>query len=305
MDVAVPSPPLAPLSPEPSEWTAVTAPTPEDRDRIIRELGVPAEFVAHALDVGELPRLESSTEATLVVLRVPVFLGHDQKEPWVTQPLGLVLLPGRVVAISAGAHPVLDAISRYATADARHQPRLLLHALQLTATAYLREVHRINEMADRMEDALRASLENREVLELLKCQKGFVYFATALRSTELLLERLQKSGLLHAAPEDAELLEDVRVEVRQALDATQTSANILSEMMDAFASIISNNLNTVMKFLAAVTVVLMIPTLIASFYGMNVALPLQKHTQAFTLLALISVAVSAIIAAWFVRRRWF
>ena len=302
---AVPNAQLRPLGKEPSEWTALTSPTAEERERAVTELSVPAEFVAHALDVEELPRMESSEGATLIVLRLPVFLGEHEKEPWTTRPVGLVLLPGRVVAISSVAHPVLDSIARFAEAEARRQPRLLLHALQLTAAAYLRELRRLNEAVDRLEEQLTASLENREVLELLKCQKGLVYFATALRSTELLLERLQKSGLLHAAPEDAELLEDVRIEVRQALDVTQTSAHILGEMMDAFASIISNNLNKVMKFLAAITVILMVPTLLASLYGMNVPLPLQKHAHAFALIVLASLVVSALVLGWFVRRRWF
>lgn len=141
------------------------------------------------------------------------------------------------------------------------------------------------------------------MVELLKCQKGFVYFATALRAPELLLERLQRSELLHAAPEDHELLEDVRVEIRQALDMTQTSADILSNTMDAFAAIISNNLNVVMKFLAAVTIVLMVPTLIASFWGMNVALPLAHHPLAFLGLVATSTLVSVLVALVFVARR--
>jgi magnesium transporter len=288
----------------PSDWTTLVATSPEQGDELVSELGVPRQFYLHALDEDELPRMEASENATLIVLRVPWSDGEQAKEPWTTRPLGLVLLPGRVVAISRAPHPVLDAIARYADEGARRQSRLVLHALQLVAEAYLRELGRINRTVDRLEDALRASLENREVLELLKCQRGFVYFATALRSMELLLERLQKSQLLHAAPEDAELLDDVRVEIRQALDMTQTSADILSEMMDAFASIISNNLNRVMKFLAAFTVILMIPTLIASFYGMNVELPLASHPLAFLFMVVFSLVLSTLLAVVFVVRRW-
>jgi magnesium transporter len=302
VDLHVPS--IPPLECRPAEWFPLVVSTVEGGARQLAELGLPTQFAAHALDADELPRMETSAGATLVVLRVPVFQGERAKEPWITQPFGLVLGEGRVVAISSAALPILDSISHYAAAEARHPARLLLHSLELVSEAYLREVRRINAAVDRLEEQLKGSLENREVMELLKCQKAFVYFTNALRSTELLLERLQKSGLLHAAPEDAELLDDVRVEIRQALDMTETSADILSEMMDAFASIISNNLNVVMKFLAAITMILMLPTLIASFYGMNVALPFAHHPWAFTLLMLVSLLACLIVAVAFVIRRW-
>lgn len=302
MDLHAPA--SAALPPRPAEWSTVVAPSIELASASVAELGVPLELVAHALDADELPRMQSSGGATLVVLRVPSYQGERAAEPWVTQPFGLVLSEGRVVAISATELPVLDAISRFAEVEARHPARLLLHALELVSAAFVREVRRINDRVERLESQLGSSLENREVLELLKCQKGFVYFANALRSTELLLERLQKSGLLRAAPEDAELLEDVRVEIRQALDMTQTSADILSEMMDAFASIISNNLNVVMKFLAAITVILMVPTLVASFYGMNVPLPLAHHPAAFSWLIVGSILACVALAVAFVFRRW-
>jgi magnesium transporter len=302
--VEVTAPSLDPLGHRPAEWSLVVTSTLEEAEQALVELGVPAEFAEHALDAHEQPRMESSAGSTLVVLQVPVFHGEKLNEPWVTQPFGLVLTHSRVVAISSTALPILDAISRYAAAEARHPARLLLHSLQLVSQMYLRDVRRINRVVDRLEDRLRASMGNREVLELLKCQKAFVYFANALRSTEHLLERLQKSGLLHAAPEDSELLEDVRVDVRQALEMTQTSADILSQMMDAFASMISNNLNVVMKFLAAITVILMIPTLIASFYGMNVALPLAGKPWAFAALVAASLAGCLAVAFAFVKRRW-
>jgi magnesium transporter len=302
MDLHAPASSALPA--RPAEWSTVVAPTVEAASGAVRELGVPLDLAAHALDADELPRMQSSDGATLVVLRAPSFQGTGAKEPWVTVPFGLVLSAGRVVAISATELPLLDAISRFAQAEARHPARLLLHALELVSGAYVREVTRINDLVERLEGDLGSSLENREVLELLKCQKGFVYFANALRSTELLLERLQKSGLLRAEPEDAELLEDVRVEIRQALDMTQTSADILSQMMDAFASIISNNLNVVMKFLAAITVILMVPTLVASFYGMNVSLPFAHAPWAFSLLVVGSIVLCAVVTVAFVFRRW-
>ena len=292
-----------PLNPEPSEWVTLIS-SEIDQGTAVQRLGIPSEFAAHALDLDEMPRMKSGPSGTLIVLRLPVSQGGQAREPWVTQPIALVVMPGRIVAISRATHPVLDRIADFARADARHQPRLILRVLELCAEVFLHEVRRINVRVDELEAGLKASLGNREVLELLKCQRGLVYFATALRATEFLLERLQTSNLLRAAPEDHELLEDVRVEIRQALDMTQTSADILSQMMDAFASIISNNLNSVMKFLTAVTIILMVPTLVASLWGMNVGLPLAGHPMAFTGLVLASIALSGLVTAALALRRW-
>jgi magnesium transporter len=141
-------------------------------------------------------------------------------------------------------------------------------------------------------------------MELLKYQKSLTYFTTALKSNELVLDRLQKGQLLQRYPEDDELLDDVLIEVRQAIEMTSISEDILSQMMDAFASIISNNLNVVMKFLASVTIVLSVPTLIASLYGMNVRLPLEDHPLAFLLILGFSLAVALFVVIVFWRRDW-
>ena len=180
--------------------------------------------------------------------------------------------------------------------------RFVLHAMHVTAQRYLYHLGEINKAVDALEDRLQASLRNREVLELLKRQKSLVYFTTALKSNEFMLERLQRSQLFQAYPEDQELLEDVLTEVRQAIEMTTISGNILSQMMDAFASIISNNLNVVMKFLASVTIILALPMLVASVYGMNIALPLQGHPAA--LLIVLGTSLFAAVVVVIVFWRW-
>jgi len=152
---------------------------------------------------------------------------------------------------------------------------------------------------------LQRSLRNEEVLELLKHQKSLVYFTTGLKSNELTLDRLQSSHLFEKYPEDQELLADVLTEIQQALEMASISENILSQMMDAFASIISNNLNVVMKFLASMTILLSLPSLVASIYGMNVGLPLQQHPQAFVFVMGLSLAISIVVAIIFWRKDWF
>jgi len=162
----------------------------------------------------------------------------------------------------------------------------------------------ITKAVDILEDQLQQSTRNKEVLDLLKYQKSLTYFTTALKSNELMMERLQRSQLLRTYPEDEDLLEDVLTENQQAIEMTNITSNILSSMMDAFASIISNNLNTVMKFLASITIVLSLPTLVASFFGMNVHLPLELHPNAFIYIILISVLISLVVVYIFWRRDW-
>ena len=159
--------------------------------------------------------------------------------------------------------------------------RFVLQVLLHTSSRYLSHLRQITRVIDALEDELQESTRNREVLELLKYQKSLTFFTTALRSNELMMERLQRSQWFAAYPEDEDLLEDVITENRQAIDMTNIQANILSSMMDAFASIISNNLNRVMKLLASITIVVSLPTMVASFFGMNVRLPFAGHPWAF------------------------
>jgi magnesium transporter len=157
---------------------------------------------------------------------------------------------------------------------------------------------------DALEDKLQRSMRNQEVLELLKYEKSLTYFTTALKSNELMMERLQRSQLFQTYPDDLELLEDVLTENQQAIEMVNIAGAILRQMMDACASIISNNLNIVMKFLASITIVLSLPTLVASLYGMNVRLPFEASPLAFPLILVVSFVLSVSVAWIFSKRDW-
>ena len=182
--------------------------------------------------------------------------------------------------------------------------RFILHLFLSTATRYLNYLREIDHKVDALEDKLQRSTRNQEVLELLKYQKSLTYFTTALKSNELMMERLQRSRLFQTYPEDLELLEDVLTENQQAIEMVNITGTILSQMMDAFASIISNNLNIVMKLMASVTIVLSLPTMVYSFYGMNVGLPLETHPYAFLFILILSLVLSLIVVWSFARRDW-
>jgi magnesium transporter len=183
--------------------------------------------------------------------------------------------------------------------------RFILRLLLTTATRFLSYLREINKVVDLTEDQLQRSQRNRELLELLKYQKSLVYFTTALKSNELMMERLQRWQFFRMYSEDEDLLEDDITENQQAIEMVTISTNILSSTMDAFASIISNNLNAVMKFLASATIVVNLPTIVYSFFGMNVDLPMQTWPFAFIGILSISVAISVVVVMAFIRRDWF
>jgi len=184
--------------------------------------------------------------------------------------------------------------------------RFALYVILETATRYLMYLREINRKTEALEDQLQKSTRNREVLELLKYQKSLVYFTTGLRSNQVMMERLQRMKMFTQYEEDQELLEDVITENQQAIEMTDIQTNILNGLMDAFASIISNNLNSVMKALAALTIIINIPTIISSFFGMNVAIPgNETHPFAFLTVVGIALGITIVAAIIFAKRDWF
>lgn len=288
-------------------WVNLVDPSEDEIAYLCRELNVPEDFVTAALDIDERARTDREGEATLILWRVPYHHGHSADIPFTTIPLGVVLANGVVVTVCKTENDIIQAVmnGQVSGFSVAKRNRLVLQLLLLTAVWYLKYLRRINREVDRLEDELQRSMRNEELLDLLKYQKSLVYFTTALRSNELMMERLQRTRLFEMYPDDGDLLDDVLTENRQAIEMVGIANDILSQMMDAFASIISNNLNVVMKFLTSVTIILMLPTLIASFYGMNVRLPLQDSPYAFMLTLVASFALSLVVVLVFLKKDWF
>ncbi|MDI6693569.1 MAG: magnesium transporter CorA family protein [Anaerolineales bacterium] len=286
-------------------WINVINPTPEEIARI-HALGVPQDYITYPLDLDERARTERENGELLIVLRIPYFQGKDADVPYITIPLGIILTDQYIITVCKLENEIITEFTNGRAKDATTSKRLrfVLRILLSTANKYLNYLREITKAVDILEDQLQQSTRNKEVLELLKYQKSLTYFTTALKSNELMMERLQRSQLLRTYPEDEDLLEDVLTENQQAIEMTNITSNILSSMMDAFASIISNNLNTVMKFLASITIVLSLPTLVASLFGMNVHLPLELHPNAFLYIIMISILISLVVVYIFWRRDW-
>lgn len=287
-------------------WINVVDPTPEE----IRQLEtweVEPDLIQYSLDVDEMAHTERDENYTFILLRVPFYQGAENDIPYTTIPQGIIIKNNFVVTICRRENDVLRVLcnGKYRGMKTGKRHRFVLYILLETALRYLSHLRAINRAVEDVEDRLQASTRNKEVLELLKYQKSLTYFATALRSNEVMMERLQRNRLFNQYEEDQDLLEDVITENQQAIQMVSITTDILSGMMDAFASIISNNLNGVMKALAALTIVLNIPTVVASFYGMNVDLPIQDHPFSFLIVLGISVGLTAIATLIFVKRDWF
>jgi magnesium transporter len=288
-------------------WVNVIDPTSEELSDLTK-LGIPLDFITSPLDLDERPRSEKDDEGTqLILIKIPYFQGDELDVPYTSIPLGIILTEKFVVTVCKKNNIILDELLRtklkgFSTGK---KIRFVLRVLLLSATKFLSYLREINNSVERVEDNLTASMRNKEVLELLKYQKSLVYFETALKSNELMMERLQKTPIFRRFPEDEDLLEDVLTENQQAIEMVAIAENILSSMMDAFASIISNNLNVVMKFLASVTIVLSIPTIITSFFGMNVTLPMSGQPWSYLGVIAIFVALCLLVIMIFIRKDWF
>ncbi len=286
-------------------WINALDPTTEEI-AWLQDLGLPPEFILYPLDVDERARVEREDGNILIVVRLPAAEAPHADVPFTTYPVGIVLTSQHIITISKRDNEILQELVRGRMRDlsTAKRNRFILRLLLNTAAKYLSYLREINRAVDVLEDQLQMSLRNRELLGLLKYQKSLVYFTTALKSNELMMERLQRSQHFAAYPDDTDLLEDVLTENQQAIEMTNIASNILSSMMDAFASIISNNMNTVMKFLAAMTIVLTLPVLVTSLYGMNVPLPLQDWPYAFAAVIGLSIALALWVARIFIKRDW-
>ncbi len=291
---------------EKDSWINVTAPSEDEIRTLSQDLNIPVDFLTSPLDVDERPRIETEDKSTLVLIRTPHF-DKDNDIQFTTIPLGIIFADNILLTVCGSKNDVLQAfingrIRGWSTAK---RSQFLLRIFSRTALIYLDYLKQINKQTSEVEDRLEKSMKNEELIELLNFEKSLVYFTTSLRANELVMERLQKTEMIKMYPDDIDLLEDVIIENRQAIEMANIHSNILSGMMDAFASVISNNLNVVMKFLTSVTILLNIPVLVASVYGMNIKLPLQDWSHAFAFTMSLSFAISILCVIIFAKRRWF
>ena len=265
----------------------------DDLTRLETEFGIAGELLADIMDTDEQARVEKEDEYTALILRLPVY-DENYEVSYFTVPLGIVLFSDKIVTICQRSSEALDDIvrNRVRAFSIANKSAFVLNLLGRAALVYLRALKDLNKRTTVIERELQKSVKNIELIQLLSIQKSLVYFTTSLKTNELLLEKLQKSPLIRFKDDEKELLEDVLTENKQAIEMANIYSSILTGTMDAFASVISNNLNIVMKRLTIVSIVLMIPTLIVSFFGMNVELPFQREPLAFAVIVGVCLAAA-------------
>jgi magnesium transporter len=295
--------------PENGIWVNLVPPLKEEEFlELSEELDIPIEFLRDSLDIDERPRFEVEDNVKFVVMKTPAENNsfNDSDAFYITIPICIILTHNHIVTVNSFDN---DAIKKFLNTFQKRQPdkrnMMLLFVFEKIAQNFLEFLKEINNKRNTYEQKLYDSNRNEELLNLMRIQKSLVYFVTALRSNELLMMKLQRTNFLSLTEDEKEFLTDLIVDTSQALEMANIYTNILSSTMDAFASIISNNLNNVMKRLTSITIILTLPILVTSIYGMNVAIPYQHSQNAFYIPVFLSIFISVLIGGYFLKKKLF
>jgi magnesium transporter len=295
--------------PEKGIWVNLVPPFKEEEFMELSEtLEIPVEFLRDSLDIDERPRYELEDNVRFIVIKTPTENNsfNDSDAFYITIPICIILTHNQIVTVNSFDN---GAIKKFLhTFEKRHPDKrsmMVLKVFEKVVQTFLEYLKEINHRRNLYEQKLYDSNLNQELLNLMRIQKSLVYFVTALRSNELLMLKMERTNFLGLTEEEREFLNDLIVDTSQALEMANVYTNILSSTMDAFASIISNNLNNVMKRLTSITIILSLPILVTSIYGMNVEIPYSHTQHAFYIPVILSVLVSVIIAWYFMKKKWF
>lgn len=285
----------------PGSWINLVNPTAEEIATVCSNLNIEDEFIKYPLDYEEQARIDIEDDMTLFVIDVPIIEDNKEGKSYATMPLGLIVVRDQYfISVSLKKNRIIEAFEkgRVKGMYTYKKTRFLLQILYLNASYYLNDLKKINREAENTVLALQKSMRNKELIQLLNLENSLVYITTSLKANELVMEKTARGKVLKSYEEDDEILEDAIIENRQAIEMGKIYSDILSGTMDAYASIISNNLNVVMKLLAAITIVLSVPTLIASIWGMNVPLPFANNPHGFAIVIGISIVISVVAFVW-------
>jgi len=281
----------------PGSWINLVNPTAEEIETVCSNLKIEDEFIKYPLDYEEQARIDIEDDMTLFVIDVPVIEETKDGKSYSTMPLGLIVVRDEYfISVSLKKNRIIEAFEKGRVKEmyTYKKTRFLIQILYLNASYYLNDLKRINKEAENTVNGLKKSMKNQDLIQLLNLENSLVYITTSLKANEIVMEKTARGKILKSYEEDDEILEDAIVENRQAIEMSKIYSEVLNGTMDAYASIISNNLNVVMKFLASITIVLSLPTLIASIWGMNVPLPFATNPYGFAIVIGISVIISTI-----------
>lgn len=286
-------------------WINLTYPNEEELQSVANALNVEQDFLRAALDEEETSRIDTEEGQTLIIIDTPAVEKSDNAVIYSTLPLGIIVTETNIITVSLRESSVIRdfADGLVKGASTAKKTSFILHILLRVAKRYLQYLKQIDKLYNHMERQLYKSQRNKELIQLLDLEKSLVYFNTSLKANEVTLEKILRGRIVTLYEEDHDLLEDVLIEVRQAIEMANIYSSIISGMMDAFASVISNNLNVIMKVLTSITILLTIPNIVFSFYGMNVLNLPMDHFWWFPLT--VSVGLIAVIAIILKRKDLF
>lgn len=286
-------------------WIDLVSPSIEEIDEVVSKTKIEKDLILKLLDEEEIPRVEFEDNSTLIVVDCPYIEGKDNR--YSTLPLGIIVSKNNyIVTISSKKQEVLRIIrsERIKNVQTSMKSRFLIQILYQNSKLYLKYLKMINNNIDKSEKKLYNSTENNELISVLNIEKSLVYFITSLKENDILIEKIAKGNVIEMFEEDLDLLEDAQIENKQGIEMANIYREILSSVSDAYATIISNNLNQAMKILTSITIIFSVPTMIASFMGMNVNLgKLSGMNYAFAIILLFSGVLAIILAIYLKRKK--
>ena len=283
----------------PGVWIDLTNPTTEEMEKLSTQINMDTEFINYILDDEEQPRIDIGKDKKLIIIDIPIKKQKHHQTIIQTIPLAILIIRDEYIITVSKDNEILEDFkaNKVKKVYAFKKSRFVIQILYRVATSYLRYLKLINEEIEKCEEKMLQATKNEDLSKLLTIEKSLVYIVTSLQSNKAVLEKIIKGTVIDFYEEDRELLEDAIIENDQAMETSHLYREILSSTTDSFATIISNNLNTIMKFLAGITIVISIPTMVASFLGMNVPLGnFAENPTAFWILVTISLIASLIVA---------
>ncbi|PYE51138.1 magnesium transporter CorA family protein [Deinococcus yavapaiensis] len=287
-------------------WISAIAPTPQELLDVSRETGLPLDLLQYPLDPDERARFERDDGHVLVVLQTSKRLNEEGGIPYDTVPLGILHTDHCIVTVCSQDNPAIQDVTAGLVRQIRtaKKNRLTLQIFLRAAQRFLIDLRRIDKMIDAAEDRLESATRNQELLDLLNIEKSLVYFKTALKANEVMMERLKRERLFDMYEDDQDLLNDVIIENQQAVEMTDIAQSILGVTMNTFAAVINNNVNGVVRILTVTTILVAIPTLVTSIFGMNVPLPAQGREWAVWVVLVLAFGISVGVGLLFRKLRW-
>ena len=284
-------------------WISLINPSEVEIKKVCKNLNIQDEFIRDALDFEEKARIdiEEDDKTILFVVDVPIIEKSEEIDIFATMPLGMIFVRDDFfITVSLRKNKIIDDFEKGKIKDFQtyKKSKFLLQILYLNASYYLTYLKKINKETEIAEYILKNSMKNKELLKLLNLEKSLVYFTTSLKSNEIVMEKTMRGKMIKLYEEDEDIIEDAITENKQAMEMAKIYSDILNGTMDAYASIISNNLNGVMKFLTSITIVLAVPTMISSFWGMNLGLPFQNNAFGFIIMISISIILTLLVTWW-------